>query len=403
MKKELWPVLLLALVNTLNFAILIPVLPFMVTQYGGSPITYGALISAYPLFQFFATPLLGRMSDHFGRRPILLLSQAGTALSWVVFSLSFFVPNINIGIVSLPILVLFFARIADGATGGNNSVANAYLSDVTTQQERTKVYGMYGAMVGIGLIIGPIIGALTMTPSFGFLGPALIALLISIITLVYMQVALPESLAPNNRSKSFEFHLIEEFMFIKRLKKYTKNRKIKFLFFLRTVYLYAFTSFTSIFTLYLIDQFDFVPKQVGMFFVLVGIFLIFNQVVVANVLTKKIGDLKTLLLGQCAMVVSQILYVFATNLWIFTPILFLNNMGFSISMPTFKSLLSKSVSDREQGEIMGIDESIVAATSALAPLIATSIYARVGSYTFGIHGIIILIGLFIFWMKKGWR
>jgi len=95
---------------------------------------YGVILSTYPFFQFFAAPILGSLSDRYGRRPILLISQAGTMLSWVIFAVSYFVPHISIGALSVPALVIILARIADGVTGGNNAVANAYLSDITTRE-----------------------------------------------------------------------------------------------------------------------------------------------------------------------------------------------------------------------------------------------------------------------------
>jgi len=158
MKKELLPVILLTFVNTLNFSILIPILPFIIKSYGGGTVIYGIILSTYPFFQFFAAPILGSLSDRYGRRPILLISQAGTMLSWVIFAVAYFVPNVSVGIVSIPLLIIIISRIADGATGGNSAVASAYLSDITTHEEKTKAFGMVGGVVGLGLIFGPVIG-----------------------------------------------------------------------------------------------------------------------------------------------------------------------------------------------------------------------------------------------------
>lgn len=403
MKKELMPVLFLTFVNTLNFSIMIPILPFIVSQFGGGTILYGMLLSAYPFCQFFAAPILGSLSDHYGRRPILLLSQAGTMLSWVIFLISSFVPHVNVLSIGLPLLVIILARIADGITGGNNSVANAYLSDITTREEKTKAFGMLGGVVGIGMVIGPAIGGLTMSSSLGYLAPVLITLAVSVITLIIMMKYLPESLKEENRKKELNFKLSEELQFLPKLKKYSANRQIKYLFYIRTAFLFVFTSFSAIFVLFMIDEFQLSSQHIGILFMLIGLFIFFNQAFVAGWLSKKIGDLKTFMVGQSALVVSQLLYVVVPSLTLFFPLLYLNNLGLSLSMPTFKSLLSKSVDEKKQGEIMGIDESMFAAASAISPIVATSVYAAIGKYTFIFQGGILFIALLLFQLKKGWK
>ncbi|MBP9690653.1 MFS transporter [Candidatus Woesebacteria bacterium] len=403
MKKELIPVLFLTFVNTLNFSIMIPILPFIVKQFGGGTIMYGLLLSIYPFFQFFAAPILGTLSDHFGRRPILLLSQAGTMLSWVIFLGSAFVPNIMIGSLAFPLLVIITARIADGITGGNNSVANAYLSDITSRDEKTKAFGMLGGVVGIGMVIGPAIGGLTMSSTLGFLAPVLLTLAVSVVTLIVMYQYLPESLKEENRKKELNFKLSEELQFLPKLKKYSQNRQIKYLLYLRTAFLFVFTSFSAIFVLFMIDNFQLTSQQIGLLFMLVGLFIFFNQVFVAGWLSKKVGDLKTFLIGQSALAISQLLYVVVPSLAVFFPVLYLNNLGLSLSMPTFKALLAKSVEENEQGEIMGIDESMFAASSAISPILATTVYSLIGKHTFTLQGLILLAAILIFELKKGWK
>jgi len=403
MKKELIPLILLTFVNTLNFSIMIPILPFIVNQYGGGIIMYGVLLSMYPLFQFFAAPMLGTLSDFYGRRPILLLSQAGTMLSWVIFAASYFVPNSHLGFISLPLLVLLLARIADGATGGNNAVANAFLSDITTPEEKTKTFGMMGGIVGLGFVIGPAIGGLTMATPIGYLAPILLTLFISVITLIAMHRYLPESLDKKDRAKELKFNWIEELQFLPKIKKYSHNRQIKYLFFLRIMFLFVFSSSNSIFVLYMINSFNLNSQQIGLLFMVIGVFLFLNQAFLSGRISKKFGDLKTLIIGQSTLVVSQFLYVFVPSLLAFAPVMYLNNLGFSISMPTFKSLISKSVDRKKQGEIMGIDESLFAISAAISPLLATWVYSVIGKYTFAVQAIVLLATVIVFEYKKGWK
>lgn len=403
MKKEFLPIIFLTLVNTLNFSILIPVLPFVVDEYGGGSFMYGILLSMYPLFQFFAAPILGALSDRYGRRPILLISQLGTLLSWFIFIASYFVPEITIGGIALPILVMMLARIADGATGGNNSVANAYIADISSPEQRTKMFGMAGGIVGVGLIIGPALGGISMGTSLGYLVPALIAAGISTITLIIMFFLLPESLDNEHKRKIVAFSLADELKFITKIKKYLPNRKIRYLFFIRSFFLLAFSSYSAIFVLFVIDEFNFNSSQVGLFFFIVGFFLIFNQTVVAQRLSRKIGDLKTFIVGQIALVISQLSFTFVPPLWIFIVFTYINNLGFSISFPTYRSILSNSVDKTKQGEIQGIDESLFAASSAISPLLATYMYEHIGSYTFGILALLILFAVIVFELRRGWK
>ncbi len=403
MKKELIPLILLTFVNTLNFSIMIPILPFIVDQYGGGTVMYGVLLSMYPLFQFFAAPMLGTLSDFYGRRPILLISQAGTMISWIIFACSYFVPNIFIGPLSLPILVLLLARISDGATGGNNAVANAFLSDITTHDEKTKTFGMMGGIVGLGLVVGPAIGGMTMSSSIGYLAPVLLTLAVSVITLLMMYLYLPESLPAKERSKQLQFNWIEELQFLPKIRKYSHNRQLKYLFFLRIMFLFVFSSFTSIFVLFMINAFNLDSQQIGLLFMIVGVFLFVNQAVLSGWLAKKIGDLKTLIVGQVALIIAQFLYVIVPNIAAFLPVVYLNNFGFSISMPTFKSMISKSVDRRKQGEIMGIDESLFAISAAVSPLLATGMYSLIGKYTFAVQAVVLLATVIVFEYKTGWK
>lgn len=140
-------------------------------------------------------------------------------------------------------MVIIFARIADGATGGNNSVASAYLSDITNPAEKTKAFGMIGGIVGLGLIVGPVIGGLTMNSSLSFLAPILLTLSVSVATMLVMIKYLPESLPAEKRAKRVHVSIVEEFQFFSKIKKYSSNRKIKYLFFLRAMFLFVFSSF----------------------------------------------------------------------------------------------------------------------------------------------------------------
>lgn len=392
MKRELLPLLLLTFVNILNFAIMIPVLPFIVESFGGGSIMYGILLSMYPLFQFFAAPLLGAWSDVRGRRPVLLISQAGTLFSWVIFAVSYFIPHISIGPVLLPFIVILFARIFDGITGGNNSVANAFLADVTKPHERAKTFGLLGGVVGVGLIVGPAIGGFTSSWGIGYLGTSLANMVLSTITLILMYLYLPESLPPSKRDASLHFKWKDELKFITKIKKYaTTNRLLRYLFVMRFAFLLFFNGYASIVVLFLIDQFHLNQTNLGLVFLVTGSYLVLNQVVISPFISSKIGPLRTFVIGVAVFITSLFFIQSMTNIWIYLLFAYILSLGISMSFPTYKSLLSNNVEETKQGEIQGIDEAFLAGASAIAPVISGIIYAGVGKYSFSIFA----IGLFI--------
>jgi MFS family permease len=184
MNKKLLPAYFLTFVNVLGFSILMPVLPFIVEKYGAPDWVFGLLLSLYSAFQFIGAPYLGALSDSLGRKPILVISQAGTLLSWFIFLLALYLPDYTIFGVGVGLMVIGIARALDGVTGGNTSVANAYVSDITTRQEKSYIFGFLGGIAGIGLMIGPGIGGITASTSLGFKGTALAAIAISTITLL---------------------------------------------------------------------------------------------------------------------------------------------------------------------------------------------------------------------------
>src|SRR5215203_2729731 len=161
----LYPLLLINFIGTLGFSIVLPFLVFLVIDFGGNAIVYGILAAMYPSFQLIGAPILGRWSDAYGRKKVLLISNGGTLVGWIIFLFAFLLPATSLFSVSsavigtfaitLPLVVLFFARSLDGITGGNVSVANAYLADVSTDKNRSKNFGKMAISSNLGFIVGP--------------------------------------------------------------------------------------------------------------------------------------------------------------------------------------------------------------------------------------------------------
>src|SRR5215210_4611567 len=202
-QPSLFPILLVNFVGTLGFSIVLPFLVFLVTKFGGDAIVYGLLAATYPAFQLIGSPVLGRWSDIFGRKIVLLLSNVGTSVGWILFLLALFLPieksfNIDIAfigtfVIIVPLLVLFLARAIDGITGGNISVANAYLADISSDENRSKNFGKMAISSNLGFILGPALAGILGGTIYGEILPVTAALILSLATLFVVGFLLRES------------------------------------------------------------------------------------------------------------------------------------------------------------------------------------------------------------------
>ena len=182
-KISLYPILSVNFVGTLGFSIVLPFLIFLVTRFGGNAVIYGIMGATYSAFQLIGAPVLGRWSDKYGRMKILILSQIGTLLSWLILLLAMFLPVYNVTevesrvlgtfILTLPLIVLFIARALDGITGGNVSVANAYLADITDEDHRSENFGKMAVSANLGFIFGPALAGLLGATAWGETVPVL--------------------------------------------------------------------------------------------------------------------------------------------------------------------------------------------------------------------------------------
>src|ERR671938_105017 len=200
---SLFPILLVNFVGTLGFSIVLPFLVFLVMKLGGNAIVYGLLAATYPAFQLIGAPVLGRWSDVFGRKKVLLLSNVGTSVGWILFLFALFLPiknSVNIDVASIgtlviivPLLVLFIARAIDGITGGNISVANAYLADISSDENRSKNFGKMAISSNLGFILGPALAGILGGTIYGAILPVLAALILSLVTIIVIVLLLKES------------------------------------------------------------------------------------------------------------------------------------------------------------------------------------------------------------------
>jgi DHA1 family tetracycline resistance protein-like MFS transporter len=382
MQKRLIPAYLLTFVNVLGFSILMPILPFVVKEYNAPEWMYGLLLTAYSAFQFIGAPFLGALSDQKGRKPILLISQAGTLLSWFVFVFALSLPELPILGLALPLWIIALSRILDGVTGGNASVTNAYVSDVTTREEKSYIFGYLGGIAGIGMIIGPGLGGLSASTSLGFYGTMIVAIFISTITLFSISFWLKESHPEENRTKRKKTPISHMIYIPARVKAANPSSMIKVIFTLKMFFAVMMAFYISTIALYLIDMFKFEEKELGFFLFVVGLFLAFNQAFVSKRFIKRFGEYKTLLIGLILCIVGLLSITMTSNLYLFIGFYYAMNLGLSLCFPTFNALISIHADKGNQGEIMGISESINSFAMAVFPVIGATLYGFIGYHLY---------------------
>lgn len=402
MSKKLIPAYLLTFVNVLGFSILMPVLPFVVQDYGAPKWVYGLLLTFYSAFQFLGAPYLGAMSDGIGRKPVLIISQAGTLLSWIVFSLAIFVPNIPLLGFALPLWIIAFSRILDGITGGNTSVTNAYVSDITTRDEKSYIFGYLGGIAGLGMIVGPGIGGATAASSWGYLGTLIAASIISIITLITLFFWLKESHPKEKRTTEKRKNMMYSFLVLKRIKEVNPSPFIKTIFIMKFMFSTMMAFYIATIALFMIDLFKFDSKELGLFMLGVGIFLAFNQAFVSKQFIQKFGEFNTLFIGLALSVIGLFSITLTDNLYIYFACYYSLNLGMSLCFPTFNSLIAIHANPKKLGEIMGISESINSLAMAAFPVIAAALYGIFGyPIYYGISVLpIVAFVLGVIWWRK---
>ncbi len=388
MNKKLYTPLLLTFVNVLGFSVLIPILPFIIQEYGLSQMWFGILLSSYALSLFFGAPILGALSDTFGRKPLLLISQAGTLLCWVIISGSYFIPK-SIIIFSFPlaIFVMLVARVLDGITGGNNSVVNAYITDITEPKDRAKSFGLLGATFGIGFMFGPLIGGLTYKLGFGFLGTSLFATLLSTITLYAIWKYLEEPPRHKTSQEDWKAHVLANLNVFSKLYAWRHNQVIASILTLKFVVILCFTGFTSIISLYLIDSFNASATTIGLFLFVIGIYSIVNQMAIVPWMVRTFNARRTVFIGLVILTIGLVIIYFPTNFVIFVISAYIFSLGISVINPTVKAILSNYTEPTKQGEILGLDEALQSLSQGIMPLASSFLYIFFAKAVFFVYAL----------------
>lgn len=337
----------------LGYGIMLPLLPFFAQAQDGGAAMAGALISLYASAQLFAGPVLGALSDRFGRRPVLLICLLGTSLGYLMLGLANSMP------------LIFLAVLIDGLTGGNLTTAYAYIADVTTSENRARSMGMVGAAFGLGLMAGPALGGLLSR--YGLYVPAFTASAIALGNVIFGYFVLPESLPlekRENKSVFQGFHLGQQLM---SLLKQANIQKLLAAMFLLNL---AFAGLQSNFPLYSNFRFHWTPTQNSFFYLYVGICAVFIQGFLFGKIQPRFGERNLTLFGLTCMAIGLASMALASDSWMLYPAVTLVALGTGTSIPSLTALVSLRVSDSEQGRLMGGTQTLLSLTNIFGPLLA---------------------------------
>lgn len=378
-------------VDLLGFGLILPLLPFYAESYGASAVIVGLLVASYAAAQLVGSPLLGRLSDRYGRRPVLLLSVFGTFLGFLLLG---FAPAIGKGLAAhiapqaanaLIISVLFFSRILDGLTGGNISVAQAYIADVTDEQNRARGLGLIGAAFGLGFIIGPAAGG--ALSQWGYNIPAFVAAAIASLNLLAIYFLLPESLTSERRA-AMALNKRPPFT-LKALVQALNRPKVGPLLHLRFVYGMAFATFQTIFSLYA-QSIGLSSQTTGYVLAYVGLLSVIVQGGLIGLLTRRFRENWLIITGLWLMSGSLLAWSFTSQLWVLLLVIIPLSLSGGVLNTVLQSAISKSVGPEEVGGTLGIAASLEAITRVIAPSVGGFLLAQVGRWAPGVFSALLM-------------
>lgn len=348
------------LVDIIGIGIIIPVIPSLIenlTEGGLSEASRigGWLIFAFAIMQFLFAPLMGILSDKFGRRPILLLALLGLGIDYIFHA---FAPSIG---------WLFVGRVFAGITGASITVATAYIADISTPEKKAQNFGMIGAAFGLGFIIGPVIGGLAAKVSLQL--PFLIAAGLTLLNVVYGFFILPESLAPEKR-REVDLKRANPLGSLKLIRKYPIVAGLMVSFFL--VYM-ASQAVQTTWTYFTMFKFEWDETMVGYSLGVVGVIVAIVQGGLVKYAVKLWGEKKTIYIGYVFWIIGLTLFASTTQGWMLFAFLLPYCLG-GIASPTLQGVVSNQVADNEQGELQGAMTALISLSSIIGPLVMTNLF-----------------------------
>jgi MFS transporter, DHA1 family, tetracycline resistance protein len=355
-RSPLIPIFLIVFVDILGLTIILPLFPFYAEKFGATPAVVGSLVSVYAFCQFIAGPILGQLSDRYGRRPILIISQIGTFFGLLILA---FAANL---------WMLFLGRIIDGITAGNITVAQAAISDVTPPKDRVRAYGIIGVSFGLGFLLGPAISGVLV--GYGMSTPILAAAALSALSILGTTFLLP-------RTVPVQDALAEKGFFIRRETWKRLLTHVDLKIYLGQFFLFSliFTCFTSGFALFAERRYQwngqpFGVREVGFLMAGLGLYGIILQGGLLGRLVKKWGEVRLVQWGFLTCLIGFAMLGWAMSFGALALALLISAFGTGVLRPALTALVSQSAGPSEQGVVMGVSQSLGSIAAIVAPLMA---------------------------------
>ena len=345
----------------MGIGIIMPVMPDLIQEVGNVDLSKaalwgGTLTVVFAINQFLFSPIIGGMSDTYGRRPVLLVALFVMALDYLVMGFAH------------AMWLLFLGRFVGGITAATQSTASAYMADISTKEDKAKNFGLLGAAFGVGFILGPIVGGLLS--EYGSRAPFFAAAAIAFANMLFGYFVLPETVTDATRRK-FEWRRANPFGTFKQMKQLQGMLPMLFVFLLLSI---AFFVYPSIWAFFGRAQFDWDARMVGMTLAAYGLGIVIVQGFLIRPILKRFGEKKTALFGMCMHLLTFTAYQFMTETWqvfAFMPL----SVFSAVAVPALQGLMSNSVSDNSQGELQGAMGSLTALATIISPLVMTQVFS----------------------------
>ncbi len=349
------------LVDMIGLMLVLPILPFYATDLGASPERIGQLIAAFSIAQLVAAPFWGRLSDRYGRRPVLVIGLVASALAYLVFA------------YASSVWLLFVSRLVQGAGGGTTGVAQAYVADTVAPRNRARALGWLSASTNVGVTLGPVIGGLAT--HLDRAAPGLIAAALCLVNAWFAWRWLPESRPTAERlaerSRKPVWHAA--WVVLRH-----PTRAVPRFVWIYGIGMLAFSALTSLISLYLMAEHGVTEATIGYFFTYIGILNIVMRVVLLGPIVERVGETRAMRLGAAALIVGLLAYPAAQTVWQLVLVIPLVPIGTALLFPATTALMSRYSEKSEVGTTMGVAQTYAGVSRVAAPIVGSMVFQRVG-------------------------
>jgi len=374
-RKDYFTIFIIMVTEVLGFSLILPLLPFYAQELGATPLVVGLILMSFSFFQLISAPIMGSLSDSYGRKPLLIISQMSTVIGFLVLGFA------------NSLWMIFLSRIIDGLFGSNFTIAQSYLSDISSKKNRSKVFGLSGAAFGFGFMIGPAIGG--FLSKFGYGVPALVAAGVSFLSIVITFFFLRETVT---RKKDYKFSL--KVFHLGDLKKYFRDKGLSVKLWQFFTFVLTHSLFVSGIAMFAQRQLGFGPIDMGFFFTYIGIISIVLRGFLLGKIIDYLGEHKLQYLSTISIFIGMIGISVLTEPWMFFVTMTFFAFGSGTIRPVMIGGISKKVSDKEQGAVLGITGSLGSLSQIIGPFIGGFMIEYFFPGSLGVAAaVVILVGL----------